>query len=132
MVNKYVDQIKTEYRNRLNRVQENDDSQINFMKFNMKKFAAIMSKVGDDMSNQYKTVQDSSKMIDSATDIKIFIEQNKSANLVVSKEKFQDYNGDMSKTGLSKAQKLEQKMPHHSFIVDDNYMAAVLPSRKKA
>ena len=42
-------------------------------------------------------------MIDSATDIKIFIEQNKSANLVVSKEKFQDYNGDMSKTGLSKA-----------------------------
>ena len=71
-------------------------------------------------------------MIDSATDIKIFIEQNKSANLVVSKEKFQDYNGDMSKTGLSKAQKLEQKMPHHSFIVDDNYMAAVLPSRKKA
>ena len=107
MVNKYVDQIKTEYRNRLNRVQENDDSQINFMKFNMKKFAAIMSKVGDDMSNQYKTVQDSSKMIDSATDIKIFIEQNKSANLVVSKEKFQDYNGDMSKTGLSKSQKLE-------------------------
>ena len=39
LVNKLVDQIRNEYRNRLNRIQENDDSQINFMKFNMQKFS---------------------------------------------------------------------------------------------
>ena len=48
-VNEYIDQIRNEYRNRLNRVQENDESQINFMKYNMQKFAHLIGKVGEDV-----------------------------------------------------------------------------------
>lgn len=34
---------------------------------------------------------DASQVIDSATDIKIFIEHNKSNNMVMNKEKFQNF-----------------------------------------
>ena len=46
-LNDRVDEIRTEYRTRLNRIQENDDSQINFIKYVMQKFAQIVGKVGE-------------------------------------------------------------------------------------
>ena len=38
-LNEKVEEIRTEYRIKLNRIQENDDSQINFFKYTMQKFA---------------------------------------------------------------------------------------------
>ena len=61
----------------MNRVQENDISQINFMKYNMQKFANIMGKVGEDLIDRSQNMHDSSLTISSETDIKIFIENNK-------------------------------------------------------
>ena len=49
LVNSNVDQIRDEYRTKLNKVQENDDSQINFMKYNMQKFSQIVGRVGVDL-----------------------------------------------------------------------------------
>ena len=43
------------------------------------------------MQGSGENIFDASQMINSATDIKIFIEHNKSSNLVVTKEKFQSY-----------------------------------------
>ena len=51
LVNSHIDQIRNEYRERLNKVQENDDSQINFMKYNIQKFAQIVGKVGVDLQD---------------------------------------------------------------------------------
>lgn len=48
-MNLNVDLIQNEYKNRLNRVQENDVSQINFIKYNLQKFAHVMGKVGEDL-----------------------------------------------------------------------------------
>ena len=90
-LNDCVELIRNDYRTKLNRIQENDDSQINFMKYTMQKFAQIVGKVGEDLCDQCMTMHDASQMINSATDIKIFIEYNKSTNLVVAKEKFQEF-----------------------------------------
>lgn len=40
-------------------------------------------------------MHETSQLINSATDIKIFIEHNKSSNLVVTKEKFMDFEDDI-------------------------------------
>ena len=48
LVNSHVDQIRNEYREKLNSVQENDESQTNFMKYNIQKLAQIIGKVGVD------------------------------------------------------------------------------------
>ena len=72
-------------------MQENDDSQINFMKYNLQKFAHIFGKVGEAVCDKCMTLHDASQMITSQTDIKIFIENNKSTNLIINKEKFLEY-----------------------------------------
>ena len=58
MVNKRVDQIRNEYRNRLNRAQENDVAQVNFMKQSMEKFAKVIGKVGEDLVNKSQSIHD--------------------------------------------------------------------------
>jgi len=116
-----VDQIRNEYRNRLNRVQENDDSQINFMKYNMQKFAHIMGKVGEDLCDRSQTMHDVSQMINSATDIKIFIEHNKSTNLTVNREKFQDFEASEQHTTLHDSDVLNGGQTT-TFFIDENYM----------
>ena len=57
----------------------------------MQKFASILGKVGEDICDQCTVMHDASQTINSATDIKIFIEQNKSSNMIVGKEKFQNF-----------------------------------------
>ena len=118
----------------MNRVQENDISQINFMKYNMQKFAHILGKVGEDLCEQSTTIHDASQMINSQTDIKIFIEHNKSTNLVVNKEKFQDYQeGETKQSGLKLLQNTAERIPTTTFIIDENYMSAnVLEEESKS
>ena len=87
-----VDQIRTRYKGMLNRMQENDDSQINFMKYNLMKFSQIVDSMGKMIHDKGENLSDTADMIDSATDIKIFIEHHKSTNLVVAKERFMYYD----------------------------------------
>lgn len=61
------------------------------MKYNVQKFAHIMGKVGEDLIDQSTTMHDCSQTISSSTDVKIFIEHNKSVNPIVSKETFEDF-----------------------------------------
>lgn len=100
------------------------------MKYNIQKFAHILGKVGESVCDRCMTLHDASQMITSATDIKIFIETNKSTNLIVNKEKFEVYE-DTSKELhpglLTKSQKSEELGSSgngrtNAFVIDENYM----------
>ena len=67
-------------------------------------------------------MNNASQVIDAATDVKIFIECNKSSNLVVSHEKFNDYEDGMEQLGQAKKKKKEQKQTS-IFVLDENYMS---------
>ena len=64
--------------------------------------------MGVDLQEQGETLNNASQVIDAATDVKIFIECNKSGNLVVSHEKFNDYEDGMEQLGQAKKKKKEQ------------------------
>jgi len=59
-------------------------------------------------------------MINSATDIKIFIEHNKSTNLTVNREKFQDFEASEQHTTLQDSNVLDGGTT--TFFIDENYM----------
>lgn len=80
----------------------------------------MVGKIGADLQEQSQTLHNTSQVIDSATDVKIFIECNKSSNLVVSREKFQDYEDGMELVGTNKP---KVKTKNEAFIIDENYMA---------
>ena len=91
-VNLQVDQIRTKYKGMLNKMQEYDDQQINFMKYNLMKFAQIVDSVGKAIHDRGENLSETADMVNSATDIKIFIDHHKSTNLVVNKERFMIYD----------------------------------------
>ena len=103
-------------------MQENDISQINFIKYNMQKFAHIMGKVGEDKLDRTQSMHDCSQMINADTDVKIFIEYNKSSNLTVSKESFEDFEQTAEEKSLARSAAASQ-VSNSAFIIDDNYMA---------
>ena len=79
------------------------------MKYNIQKLAQILGQVGVDLQEQSMSLNNASQVIDAATDAKIFIECNKSSNLVVSHEKFNDYEDGMELLGEAKKKKKQQK-----------------------
>ena len=77
-------------------------------------------------------------MINSTTDIKIFIEYNKSANLIVTKEKFEEYEDTSTALKVvgqgSAAAAMDSSKLSNVFILDENYMAntiGVAPEESK-
>ena len=75
------------------------------MKYNIQKFAQLIGKVGVELQVQSESLNHASQVIDAATDVKIFIECNKSSNLVVSHEKFNDYEDGIELLGAKKKKK---------------------------
>ena len=61
-------------------------------------------------------------MINADTDVKIFIEYNKSSNLTVSKEAFEDFEQTAEEKSLARSVAASQ-VSNTAFIIDDNYMA---------
>lgn len=56
------------------------------------KFSQIIDSMGKMIHDKGENLSDTADMIDSTTDIKIFIDHHKSTNLVVNKEKFMFYD----------------------------------------
>ena len=76
----------------LNKMQEYDDQQINFMRYNLMKFSQIVDSLGKAIHDRGENLSETADMVNSATDIKIFIDHHKSTNLVVNKERFMSYD----------------------------------------
>ena len=65
---------------------------INFMRYNLMKFSQIVDSMGKAIHDWGENLSETADMVNSATDIKIFIDHHKSTNLVVNKERFMSYD----------------------------------------
>ena len=83
--------FETSYKPILNRIQEGDDAQINFVKYNLEKHARYVEQMGKTFKIRGEEMNQTINMISSDTDLKIFIDTNKSLNSFLSKEVFQPY-----------------------------------------
>ena len=86
-----IDQFNSNYKSILNRIQGSDEGQINFVKFNLEKFANILDAFGKNIRDKSDEITDCAQMVSNETDIKIFIEHHRSDNPMYKKEKFQGY-----------------------------------------
>ena len=89
-LNLTIDLFDTSYRPILNRVQDSDDSQISFTKYNLEKLARYIEQTGRDLQTNAEEISQTVSMITPETDTKIFIDGNKSTtnSYFFQKEKF--------------------------------------------
>ena len=99
------------------------------MQYNLQKFAMIMEQLGKVFKQSGAELSDASEVINSETDMKIFIEHHKSTNMVVNKERFLPYDdnmpvADLSQQALSKsvASAAQETAPSNLVIMQD-YMS---------
>ncbi len=91
--------FETSYKPILNRIEESDDAQINFVKYNLEKLNRYIEQLGKEFKYRSDDIMQNLNMISSETDIAIFIDSNKSSNQFLVKEHFQPY--DSQKTNES-------------------------------
>lgn len=68
----------TSYKPILNRIQESDDSSINFIKYNLEKMSRYIDAMGKEFRQISDEISQTVSMVNSDTDIKIFIDSNRS------------------------------------------------------
>ena len=90
-MNSYLSQFETEYRPILQRLQQGEESRINFMKYSFEKFLKHQGSMGKQIHEKALDIQSQVSMINSDTDLKIFIDENKSYVEFQSKVEFQPY-----------------------------------------
>lgn len=83
-----IDMFETSYKPILNRIQEGDDASINFVKYNLEKLARYIDSLGKSFRNRSEEMNQTISMVSSDTDLKIFIDTNRSLNSFLSKEVF--------------------------------------------
>jgi hypothetical protein len=89
-----IDLINTSYVSILNKIEESDKDMVNFVKRQMGKFSKGIISFGKELKDTGSDIGCVADVIDGETDIRIFIEQNKSENKGLAKEKFQGYNDE--------------------------------------
>ena len=77
-VNEQVKMLHSEYRMNLQKQQQLEEARINFMKYNLEKLMKHVSSLGQKISGQAKVVQEQTQFISSDTDLKLFINENRS------------------------------------------------------
>lgn len=88
-VNSFVDQINGQYKENLSKLQGSDHSQITFMKSSLVKYGTILDKLGKCIRECSDNMIDGADIITADTDLRIFIDHNRSDNSQVQKEVFQ-------------------------------------------
>lgn len=64
----------------LNRIQEGDDAQIHYMKYNLEKFGRSLDSIGKELRERGEDICQAVGAVSSLTDLRIFIDTNKSQN----------------------------------------------------
>ena len=90
-LNGTIDNFETHYKPILNRIQEADEYQINFVKAHMNIFANSIEAIGINLKERGEDILQAVAQINSETDLKIFVESHKSQNPFLCKEEFQVY-----------------------------------------
>ncbi len=118
----------TSYRPILNRIQDSDDSQTSFIKYNLEKLARYVEQTGKDFRLNSDEMCQAVAMISSDTDCKIFIDAHKSTNqYFLQKEDFRDFiqtkvdviGRHQRNTNLNK----EESKQSAQLNIDENYIA---------
>ena len=87
-MNKSIDEFHKEFKPLLNKLQESDFDQIEFMKFNIQKFSGLIESLGTETSVQGDHMLKLSEQISPIDDLNTFISANKSQNCDIVKEEF--------------------------------------------
>ena len=77
-VNNQVKLLHNDYCPNLQKLQQLEESRINFMKYNLEKMMKHICSFGLKTSNQSKVIQEQTQFISSETDIKLFVNENRS------------------------------------------------------
>ena len=83
-----IDLFDSSYRPILDNVQQSDEGQINFAKYNLEKLAKYMESTGKDLRVNADEINQAVAMISCDTDLRIFVDTHKSANHFLAKEEF--------------------------------------------
>ena len=87
MLSKHQDDFKPI----LSRIQQGEESRINFLKYNFEKLMKFFKVHGQGLLDTTEEMQLQVKMINSETDIRIFIDEHRSGHDFITKEEFQPY-----------------------------------------
>ena len=90
-LNGLLGQFADEYKPLLQRLQQSEESRINFFKYNLEKFIKQMHTLGKNIQDKATDMGNSVQMINSETDLKIFIDEHKSNILFSSKYEYKPY-----------------------------------------
>ena len=78
-VNATLESVSKNYRYIVNKLQEKDSEQIDYIKSKMERYGALIGMIGKEMGNWKEEIIGSAKSIDSKADLEILIESNKSS-----------------------------------------------------
>jgi len=76
--NESLEGIKLNYKHIVNKIQEKDQEQIDFIKGKMERYGALIGMVGKEMSKWNEEIIGSAKSVDSKSDIEMMIDSNRS------------------------------------------------------
>jgi hypothetical protein len=107
-LNLTIDMFETSYKPILNRIEESDDAQINFVKYNLEKLNRYIEQLGKEFKYRSDDIMQNLNMISSETDITIFIDSNKSSNQFLIKEQFLPYDSQKSSESPSSKPKIKK------------------------
>ncbi|CDW76802.1 tbc domain-containing protein [Stylonychia lemnae] len=88
-VNLQLSKFGVEYKPMLSKLQQGEESRINFLKYSFEKFLKHQSLLGKIVLDKSTEIQSSVQMINSETDLKIFIDENKTYQQFESRVDFQ-------------------------------------------
>mmetsp|Transcript_18479 Transcript_18479/g.17590 ORF Transcript_18479/g.17590 Transcript_18479/m.17590 type:complete len:128 (+) Transcript_18479:773-1156(+) len=86
-----LNQFKDEYKPLLQLLQQGEEARINFMKYNLEKIMKHFTGFGKDIFSHCVEMSTSINMINSETDLKIFIDENKTNQEFLEKVDYQHY-----------------------------------------
>ncbi|CDW77618.1 rab-like gtpase activating [Stylonychia lemnae] len=131
-VNLTIDMFETSYKPILNRIQDGDDAQINFVKFNLEKLSRYIEQMGKEINQRGDEIGQTVGIISSEIDLKIFVDQNKSQNPFLQREVYQEFEQTF-KYGVrsTRATSIEatsqfEVTPGKSSFIDDDYIQNAL------
>ena len=87
-MNTTIDQFDTYYKPILNRMQDSDEHQLAFVKQSLERFGKYMELLGIGIKASSDDMVQTISMVSPETDMKIFVDKNRSHNPFLQKEEF--------------------------------------------